>query len=172
MNRLVAFAVSAAFVVGMSPALAAGEDEHAGHHPEAAPTTQTSSARGAATGSVTADSARMDVQLRAMRDMHRKMMAAKTPKERDALMARHMKAMREGMSMMHRMSERESGGMSMDNKGMAGTDMGMGSMNGSGKPAMPMMDMTAHHQMMEKRMQMMNMMMEMMMDRMPAAPAS
>ena len=169
MNRLVAFAVSAAFVVGMSPALAAGEDEHAGHHPEAAPTTQTSSARGAATGNVGADSARMDVQLRAMRDMHRKMMAAKTPKERDALMARHMKAMREGMSMMHRMSERESGGMSMDNKGMA---MGMGSMNGSGKPAMPMMDMTAHHQMMEKRMQMMNMMMEMMMDRMPAAPAS
>ena len=166
MNRLVAFAVSAAFVVGMSPALAAGEDKHAGHQPEAAPTTQTSSARRAATGNVTADSARMDAQLRAMRDMHRKMMAAKTPKERDALMARHMKAMREGMSMMHRMSERESAGMSMDHKGMA--DTGMGSMNGSGKPAMPMMDMTAHHQMMEKRMQMMTMMM----DRMPAAPAS
>ena len=35
-----------------------------------------------------------------MREMHRKMQAAKTPQERAALMGEHMKAMQGGMSMM------------------------------------------------------------------------
>ena len=56
-------------------------------------------------------------------------------------MAEHMKAMQEGMTMMNRMSP---GGMA----GLKG-------------------DMAAHHQTMEKRMEMMQTMMQMMMDRLP-----
>jgi hypothetical protein len=39
----------------------------------------------------------------AMQDMRQKMAAAKTPEERQALMTEHMKAMHEGMGMMHGM---------------------------------------------------------------------
>ena len=79
-----------------------------------------------------------------MHDMANMMMAAKTPEERNALMAEHMKTMQEGMTMMNGMSPG-----------------GMGGMKG---------DMPARHQMMEKRMEMMQSMMQMMMDRLPAAP--
>ena len=95
-------------------------------------------------GKASPDMAGMDTQMKAMREMHDKMMAAKTPEERNALMAEHMKTMQEGMTMMN------------------GTSPGgMGSMKG---------DMPARHQMMEKRMEMMQSMMQMMMDRLPAAP--
>ncbi len=83
----------------------------------------------------------MDAQMKAMRDMREKMMAAKTPEERNALMDAHMKSMKDGMAMM---------------KGMSG----MPGMSG---------DMGSRQQMMEKRMEMMQSMMEMMMDRMPGA---
>ncbi len=92
---------------------------------------------------------RMDAHISSMQEMRRKMMAARTPEERNALMAEHMKTMREGMAMMNAMS---SGGM--------------GGMKGAMAP-----DMAMHHQMMEKRMAMMGEMMQMMMDRLPAAPA-
>ncbi|MDP2450003.1 MAG: hypothetical protein Q8N06_11440 [Hydrogenophaga sp.] len=85
--------------------------------------------------------AKMDAQMKTMRDMHGKMMNAKTPEERNKLVAEHMKTMQDGMKMMG---------------GMSGAGMG---------------DMGARQQMMEKRMEMMQSMMEMMMDRMPAAPA-
>ena len=92
------------------------------------------------------DMARMDAQMKAMQEMHDKMMAAKTPEERNALMAEHMKTMQDGMTMMNGMSPG-----------------GMGGMKG---------DMAAHHQTMEKRMEMMQATMQMMMDRLPAAPAN
>ena len=94
--------------------------------------------------------AKMDAQMKTMQGMHNKMMNAKTPEERSKLMAEHMKAMQDGMAMMD---------------GMSGA--GMGAMNG-----MPGMagNMGWHHQMMEKRMEMMQTMMKMMMDRMPVAP--
>ena len=38
--------------------------------------------------------------MKMMQEMHQKMMAAKTPQERQALMAEHMKAMQDGLSMM------------------------------------------------------------------------
>ena len=97
---------------------------------------------------------RMDAQMRIMQGMHEKMMNAKTAEERGKLMADHMKAMQDGMTMM---------------EGMPGAGMGgMGGMKG-----MPGMsgDMDMRQQMMEKRMEMMQSMMKMMMDRMPAAPA-
>ena len=95
--------------------------------------------------------AHLDTQTKAMQAMHEKMMAAKTPEARNAMMAEHMKSMQDGMKMMEGMA---SPGM----KGMSG----MSGMSG---------EMGAHHAMMEKRMTMMQTMMKMMMDRMPAAPA-
>ena len=88
---------------------------------------------------------KMDIQIKAMRDMHEKMMAVKTPEERSALMAEHMKTMQDGMTMMNGMP---TGSMS--------------SMKG---------DMAMHHQMMEKRMEMMGASMQMMLDRLPPVPA-
>ena len=96
--------------------------------------------------------AMMDTHMKAMREMHDKMARARTPEERNALMAEHMKLMQDGMAMMGGMGP---GGM----RGMGG----MGAMSGDG---------AGHQQMMEKRMEMMQSMMQMMMDRMPAGPPS
>ena len=93
--------------------------------------------------------ARMDAQMKTMQGMHEKMMNAKTPEERNKLMAEHMKAMQDGMAMM--------GGMG----GMGGMK-GMQGMTG---------DMGARQQMREKRMEIMQSMMQMMMDRLPVEPA-
>ena len=95
------------------------------------------------------EAAKIDQQMKAMHDMHQKMQAAKTPAERAALMKDHMKAMQDGMAMMGQM-----GGMPMRD---------------SGKSSMPG---TAHMQkdMMQRRMDMMEMMMQMMMDREAARP--
>ena len=100
--------------------------------------------------------AAMDPRMKTMHDMHQKMMGAKTPAERQALMADHMKAMQGGMAMM-----KEMHGM----KGMSGmTSMGDGQvMQG---------DMNRRRQMMTDHMAMMQMMMDMMSDRMAPAAAT
>lgn len=98
--------------------------------------------------------AHADPRMKAMTDMHQKMMNAKNPAERQALMADHMKAMQDGMTMMKEMH----GGM----RGMSG----MG--DGKGMPS----DMAKRHQMMTDHMAMMQMMMDMMMQRMPTTPAA
>ena len=108
------------------------------------------------------DMNKMDPQMKKMRDMHEKMMAAKTPEERNKLMAEHMKTMQDGMKMMEGM-----GGAGMS--GMSGMK-GMGDMKGMPDGQGAAGDMPGHHQMMEKRMEMMQSMMQMMMDRMPAQP--
>ena len=100
------------------------------------------------------DMSKMDAQMKQMRDMHEKMMAAKTPEDRNKLMAEHMKTMQDGMKMMEGMGGAGMSGM----KGMPGGQAAAG-------------DMPGHHQMMDKRMEMMQSMMQMMMDRMPAQPA-
>lgn len=84
-------------------------------------------------------------QMSAMQEMHDKMMASKTPEERSALMAEHMKTMQEGMGMM---------------KGIGGMT----------PPKSPPADMTQRQTMMEQRMDMMQTMMEMMVDRLPQSP--
>lgn len=89
--------------------------------------------------------AKMDAQMAGMRAMHDKMMAA-TPDERAQMKAEHMKSMQDGMAMMGQMPATGMGDM----KGMQG-------MHG---------DM-AQHQMMDKRMEMMQVMMTMMKDQMP-----
>ena len=109
------------------------------------------------------DMSKMDAQMKKMRDMHEKMMAAKTPEERNKLMAEHMKTMQDGMKMME----------GMGGAGMSGMDgmKGMGDMKGMPGGQGAAGDMPGHHQMMDKRMEMMQSMMQMMMDRMPAQPA-
>jgi hypothetical protein len=76
-------------------------------------------------------------QMRRMQAIHEQMMAAKTPEERAKLMDEQMQAMQQGMAMMNAMKHPHDG---MGSNGM-------------------------RHDMMEKRMDMMQMMMTMMMDR-------
>lgn len=154
-------------------------EEHASHHPDqaasatAAASTPTGKAAkkvktAAPTKSTAAADAStsmaMDKQMQAMREMHEKMMNAKTPEERRALMGDQMKVMKDGMAMMNQMGS----GMGMGGSApmssapaASGPKMGMGGMGG-------MADMHEHHEMMMKRMDMMQMMMQTMMDRLSA----
>lgn len=94
--------------------------------------------------------------MKAIQDMRSKMMNAKTPAERQAFMADHMKAMQGGMAMMKEMHAAQgAGGMS----GMAGM---------FGLPA----DVAKRHEMMTDHMATMDMMMQMMMDRLLGAPVN
>ncbi|ABE43124.1 hypothetical protein [Polaromonas sp. JS666] len=126
--------------------------EHAQHHPIVVAAGQPPAGQaGPAPGPASADRmAAMDRQMKVMREMREKMANAKTPEERNALMAEHMKTMQDGMAMMNM---------------MGGPGMGpMGGMQG-GKPMTGTMN--ERQQMMEKRMDMMQSMMQMMMDRQP-----
>ena len=136
---------------------AAADDQHDSHHPAAATATQVAQAQpgslgmgmgmgmsAGATGSGYAD------QMKAMQQMHDRMLAAKTPEERNALIIEQMALMQNGMNMMG---------------GMGG---GMGAGAAPGKRA----DMAVRQGMMEQRMNMMQSMMQMMMDRMPSVPAT
>jgi hypothetical protein len=128
-------------------------DEHKAHHPAGstspAPSQMNAASKPTGAGQM-GGMAKMDEQMKAMQAMHEKMMAAKTPEERQALMDEHMKLMQDGMEMMQQMGA-----------GM----QGMGGMQGGkGMPT----NMAERHQMMEKRMQMMESMMQMMLDRLPA----
>ena len=138
-----AHSLSLALVISTvgAPGWAADADEHQAHHPAGA---ASAPATKAMPGKSRSDMARMDTQMKAMHEMHEKMMAAKTPAERDALTAEHMKIMQDSMTMMNGMSP---GGMS----GMKG-------------------DMASRHQTTQARMEMMQATMQMMMDRLPTAP--
>ena len=125
-----------------TPSWAADADDHQAHHPAGAASAPASKAM---PGKARPDMARMDSQMKAMHEMHDKMMATKTPAERDALTVEHMKIMQDSMTMKNGMSPGDMGGM----KG----------------------EMAARHQAMEARMEMMQATMQMMMDRLPAAPA-
>ena len=128
MRSVFVLAFAAAISTG---ALAQSDKEHVAHHPEGA------SAPAAKATPKAAAPAQMDMQMKSMQEMHEKMMAAKTPEERQALMTEHMKSMQGGMAMMGQMKAPDA--------------------KGSGKPMSP--------EMMGKRMDMMEMMMQMMMDR-------
>ncbi|MEO6030950.1 MAG: hypothetical protein ABIP61_03435 [Burkholderiaceae bacterium] len=135
---------------------AATDDRHGSHHPALATDTQVAQAqtggpgmgmRAGATASSYAD------QMKAMQQMHDKMMAAKTLEERNLLMAEQMNLMQNGMNVMG---------------GMGGGMGAMGAGAARGKPA----DMAARQGLLEQRMEMMQSMMQMMMDRMPPASAT
>lgn len=103
----------------------------------------------------------MDTHMRHMRDMSTKMAEAKTPQERQALMAEHKKAMHDGMKMMG------DPGTSANASAPPSAHAGGHSAQAGGMGA----HMMQKHAMMEKRMEMMQAMMQMMMDHMhtPAA---
>lgn len=128
-------------IVGV-PAWSAQDDQHQAHHPAGSASAPASKTMPGKSG---AETARMDTQMKTMGAMHDRMMAAKTPEERNALMPEHMKAMQGGMAMMAGMAPGAMPGMNGD---------------------------VAAHQTMEKRMEMMQAMMQMMMDRLPAAPVN
>lgn len=129
-------------------------DEHKGHHPEAAAPTAAPVQKPAPEAMGGGKMGAMDQHMKAMQAMHDKMAAAKTPEERQALMAEHMKLMQDGMSMMKQMG-------------------GASPMSGMSSDKAKKADKPSRQQMMEKRMDMMESMMQMMMDRMPApAPAN
>ena len=136
-----------------APSWAAQHDQHKAHHPAGAASAGADSK--AMPGKTTPEMARMANHMKAMQEMHDRMMAVKTPEERGALMADHMKIMQEGMAMM---------------KGMEGMG-GMGGMGGMTGPKSPPTNMTQRQTMMEQRMDMMQTMMEMMVDRLPQTPA-
>ena len=92
----------------------------------------------------------MDEHIKKMQALHDKMASANSPEERQKLMEDQRKEMQRGMAMMTPMMQ--GGGM------MGG--MGSGTMGQKGKPA----DATLQMQMMQKRMDMMQMMMQTMMD--------
>ena len=135
-----------AFVTVGVPTWAAQDNPHKAHHPAGS---ASAAATQAVSGKPAPEMARMANQTKAMQAMHDKMMAAKTPEERSALMAEHMKSMQEGMDMMK----------------------GMGGMGGMAGPKSPATNMTERQTMMEQRMDMMQTMMEMMVDRLPQTPA-
>lgn len=130
--------LASALALSMAASAQTAQD-HAAHHPEAASAPQ-ARAKPSPPKSAAPAAGQMDAQMKSMREMHDKMMAAKTPEERQALMAEHMKVMQDGMAMMGRMKDGKPGGMSMNPETMG------------------------------KRMDMMEMMMQMMMDREAARP--
>ena len=141
-SRILALALALVTTLTIAPATSfAQDDQHKAHHPADA---ASAAVPGTATGKPAGmpGMAMMDKHMKAMQAMHEKMAAAKSPAEREALMAEHMKLMQEGMSMM--------GGMA---------------------PGKAPANTAGRQQMMEKRMDMMQSMMQMMMDRMPMAPA-
>lgn len=141
-----ALVLAAAIALPMAASGQSSED-HTAHHPDAASApTAPPQAPPAAAPAAPAGGA-MDAQMKSMREMHDKMMTARTPEERRALMGEHMKVMQDAMAMMGKM------------KGPPGNGMTGG--------------MSMRPEMMGKRMDMMEMMMQMMVDREAArAPAS
>ena len=91
----------------------------------------------------------MDEHMKKMQALHDRMMSATTPEERRSVMDEQRREMQAGMAMMNQMQGR----------GMKGA-MDAGMMDQKGKPA----DANAQMQMMQKRMDMMQMMMQTMMD--------
>ncbi|MGV8893197.1 MAG: hypothetical protein ACOH2K_09720 [Burkholderiaceae bacterium] len=143
MNKMLAIGTSVLFTLFASTAGAVEA-----HHPADAKPVVSTTSKSAMPAARQADQAGMPIQqmdqmMQRMQNMHDKMMAAKTPEERQELMGEHRNLMQDGMAMMKNMGGK--GGAMMNGKGAAGMMTGTDTM--------------------EKRMDMMQMMMEMMMDR-------
>jgi hypothetical protein len=130
MKRTVIAATATLLLSGLAVAAtpATPDEPHPAHHAQQAAANEE-------------EAAKFDQQLNVMRDMHAKMLAAKTPEARAALMGEHMKAMHNGVAMMG----------SMESKGEKGMREGKGK--------------GGHRDMLARRMDMMEMTMQMMVDR-------
>ena len=140
----------------------------------ATPPKDSSGAQAACCMDPRAQMGQMDERMQRMQALHDKMANA-TPEERQKLMAEQRQEMQQGMAMMQQMQQGGmmggagmSGGM-MGGAGMGGPGMGAGS-KGAVKGQKPKpMDQKTQMQMMEKRMDMMQMMMQSMMDQQGAS---
>jgi len=109
-------------------------------------------------GAADAQMAKAQERMKQAQALMAKLRETKDPAERRKLMREHAQAMRDTMGMMREMKMGMMGGG--QGMGMMGGGQGMGMMGGGqGMGMMPM------HQMMEDRMEMMQMMMEQMLDR-------
>lgn len=138
MNKMLAIGTSVLFTLFTN---AAGAVE--AHHPADAKPVVSSTRKSAIPAAKQSDQAgmpmqKMDQMMQQMQDMHDKMMAAKTPEERQKLMDEHRNLMQDGMTMMKSMGDK--GGVMINGKGAAGMMTGADTM--------------------EKRMDMMQMMMD------------
>ena len=99
MKILNSIVLASAIAVSSSAAMAQAKDDHKDHQPETS--TQSTATKGnAPSNQVSQDMMKMDEQIKSMQDSHQKMINAKTPEERNAIIAESMKAMQAGMSMM------------------------------------------------------------------------
>ena len=167
MRSMLTLAAATLIAVSAQAQKPASDQDHSAHHPagasapasaaapkppaKAAPKAAPKSAPAAAPKASSRPSAeagappdpQMQATMASMHEMRDKMRAAKTPEERQALMADHMKAMQDGMAMMGRMK---------DGQGGMGSKHGMHGMGGGG-------GMAGGHGAMSRRMEMMEMMM-------------
>ncbi len=140
------------FTVAVAAPLAYGADEH---HPEKAGPAPKAAKAPAKPKAEDKAAPQMQDHMKKMQDLMARLQKTTDPAERKKLMEEHTKAMQEGMQMMRGMG----GGMM---QGMESGMMGQAPKDGAGKPGMgrgaPMSP-----DMMERRMDMMQMMMEQMM---------
>jgi uncharacterized membrane protein YgcG len=151
MRSMLTLAAATLIAVSAQAQKPASDQDHSAHHPAGA----------SAPPSSAPSAMQMQATMASMQEMRDRMRAAKTPEERQALMADHMKAMQDGMAMMGRMKEGQGGMGGMHGKHGIG---GGGGMEGG-------------HGAMGRRMEMMEVMMQMMVDReaarsAPAKPGS
>jgi hypothetical protein len=153
MKRSVVIAVSTALVFATASSLA--QDSKA---PASSPSATATQPRASMTTS--SPMGQMDERMKNMQTLHDRMMSATTPEERQRVMDEQRKEMQGSMGMMNQMMQ----------GGATTGGMGAGMMGRQGKPA----DAGAQMQMMQKRMDMMQMMMQTMMDQqaMMAGPRS
>ncbi len=145
MKKLNALIAATALTAFSLPGLAADPAHHSHDHPLAKRAQKTAPSKPSKEAI-----SEIDARMKEMQAMHEKMMAAKTPEARRAMMPEHLKSMHDGMSIM----DKSAGGMGMKKDG------GM-NMKKSGGANMS-------HELMEKRIDMMQQMMKMMMERMAA----
>jgi hypothetical protein len=143
MKPISSFALALAIAATATHAWATNDDQRSARQP--AGTASAPAAKPLSGQSRTAAMEGMEAHMKTMHEMHEKLMAAKTPEERYALMPQHLKTMQDGMAMMKEMSS--SGGRHFL----------------KGNPTSIML--------MDKRMEMIEAMMEMMMDRVAPAPS-
>jgi hypothetical protein len=136
MKHLTPLALSLALASVGTPVLAQ-TDPHVSHHPAAVAPATAAPAPDPVAGAMD----RMLDHMAAMREMHEKVMAVKTPKERNALLAAETKMMQDAMKML--------------------SETTLDAQNGMG------CDTSARDKAMDERMQMMQVVMQLMMDRIP-----
>jgi hypothetical protein len=168
MKSIYSIAVLSVCVFLGTYAVAADQADHKAHHPDATASkvSKTDSNtmlvnKPMAHRSMEQESMeKLDNHMKAMHDMHEKMMNAKTPEERKAHMAEHTQTMQGGMAMMNDIAKMCSA-QKMD---MLGTN-NSGSEKKSDMRCDMYCEMEARNKMLEKRMEMMEAMMQMLIDR-------